>query len=318
MAEIFDTVLLLALPASGKSEVRKYFATLNPRDCAHDFHIGSTVQLDDFPYVHMMRQIDEALRAVDRPMVFFQAPDKPFIEPRDWGTLVQLINEDHADLLAKRSVEPDSPARHLLDRLDAARRKVGAPVVLSSLDEDTRAHVCATIEEEARDLLRDKQANHPDTLNGKTLVIEFARGGPQGSKMPLAPPFGYAYSLAQLAPEILERAVILYIWVTPEESRRRNEERADPHDPGSILHHGVPIDVMLNDYGCDDIEYLMSQSGQPDTVRIAAHGRNSHNRVDKTSFIRKDKKKWKSTEIKALHDGLAQTLERLYQQIAGE
>jgi len=325
MAEIFDTVLLLALPASGKSEVRKYLDQLNPKDCASDFHMGPTVQLDDFPYVHVMRLIDEALRTIDKEAIFFQASDKPFIEARDWGTLIQLVNEDHADLVAKREAQPDSAASHMLDRLDAARRKVGAVAALSQLDEDTRRHVCASIEDEAKDLLKEKHKNYPKTLNGKTLVMEFARGGPHGSKMPLEPPFGYAYSLAQLAPEILERAVILYIWVTPEESRRKNEDRAVPDDPGSILHHGVPIDVMMNDYGCDDMEYLVHSSGQPDTVRVTAHGKNYHlpvarfdNREDKTSFIRGDAKKWKKPDVAALHEGLKTALEKLYKSTAGE
>ena len=125
--------------------------------------------------------------------------------------------------------------------------------------------------------------------------------------------------------EILERAVILYIWVTPEESRRKNDDRADPDDPGSILHHGVPIDVMMGDYGCDDMEYLVHSSGQPETVRVAAHGKSFHlpvarfdNRVDKTSFIRGDAKKWSKTDVEALHEGLKGALEALYKQTAGE
>ncbi len=325
MSDIFDTVLLLALPASGKSEVRKYLDHLETKDRARDFHMGPTVQLDDFPYVHMMRLIDEALLAIDKPAIFFQSPDKPFTEPRDWGTLTKLINEDYADLVGKRITQPDSPADHLLDRIDAARRKVGAPAALRALDEDTRAHVCATIEDEARDLLNEKHKNYPETLNGKTVVIEFARGGPQGSRMPLEPPFGYEYSLAHLSPEVLERAVILYIWVTPEESRRKNDDRADPNDPGSILNHGVPIDVMLNDYGCDDIEYLLHVSGQPDTVLVPAQGKNFHlplsrfdNRTDKTSFIRGNSKAWKPADVAALHDGLKGALERLYDKVANE
>ena len=60
MAEILDVLLLLALPASGKSEVRRYLASLTPEQCRRDFHMGPTVQLDDYPYVHMMRQKKKA------------------------------------------------------------------------------------------------------------------------------------------------------------------------------------------------------------------------------------------------------------------
>ena len=61
MNNVIDTLLLLALPASGKSEVRKYLAWLSPEKCRDDFGVGPNVQLDDFPYVHFMRRVDETL-----------------------------------------------------------------------------------------------------------------------------------------------------------------------------------------------------------------------------------------------------------------
>src|SRR5207237_6215830 len=120
---------------------------------------------------------------------------------------------------------------------------------------------------------------------------------------------GYPFSI--FGDSILPRASILYVWVTPEESRRKNRERTDPNDPGSILHHGVPMAVMLGDYGCDDMDWLIAHSDRPDTVRIEARGRayrlpvaRFDNRKDKTTFVRNDRARWTSDQLAALHGGL--------------
>lgn len=64
---VFKVVLLQALPASGKSEVRNFMANIEPERLKKEFHIGENLQLDDFPYVHMMRRIDNELEAMARP-----------------------------------------------------------------------------------------------------------------------------------------------------------------------------------------------------------------------------------------------------------
>ncbi|HNX96625.1 MAG TPA: hypothetical protein PKK12_03000 [Candidatus Aminicenantes bacterium] len=318
MNEPLSTVLLLALPASGKSEVRKYLAHLSPEESRRDFHMGPTVQLDDFPYVHLMRRIDDELAGLGAQRQFFFSSDRPFQDPRDWGTLTALINEDHQDLLDRRVVRPESAAEWLFDRFDAAAKATGAPERMRTVAGKTRVRLAELLEREARQLLDEKHKGYPDSMSGKTLVIEFARGGPHGSSMPLAAPFGYRYSLAQLSPAILAQAVILYVWVTPEESRRKNQARTDPNDPGSILHHGVPLEVMMNDYGCDDMDWLEENSRQPGTVTVEARGQTYHlpigrfdNRVDKTSFIRGDVSQWQPDQVRAVHQGLKDALDKL-------
>ncbi|HEX2568144.1 MAG TPA: hypothetical protein VH877_01215 [Polyangia bacterium] len=321
MSDILDTVLLLALPASGKSEVRRYLAHLSPEECRRDFHMGPTVQLDDFPYVHLMRRIDDELAARRAPRVFFHAPDRPMQDPRDWGTLIHLLNEDYADLVARRPVRPASAGEYLFERIDAAAARVGVPARLVRIEAGLRRAVAEALEQEARALQDELMGRYPERLAGRTLVIEFARGGPQGSSLPLPAPLGYQYSLAQLAPAILERASILYVWVTPEESRRKNEARTDPNDPGSILHHGVPIEVMLNDYGLDDMDWLEAHSDRPGTVAVAAHGRTFHlpigrfdNREDRTTFLRNPREAWRGEEIRGVHEGLRGALDRIAAQ----
>ena len=320
MRDVLDCVLLLALPASGKSEVRRYLRWLPAEECRRDFHMGPTVQLDDYPYVHMMRRIDDELAALGNDRIFFHAPDRPFKDTRDWGTLIWLLNEDYDNLIRRAPVSgPAAP--WLFARLDAAAGRVGLPARLGALNPATREALAARLEKEALDLREDLVKGYPDTLEGKTLVVEFARGGPQGASFPLPGCYGYAYSLSQLHPKILEKASILYVWVTPEESRRKNFERADPNNPGSILHHGVPLEVMLNDYGCDDMEWLEKASGEPGFIHVDAGGRKYtipvarfDNRVDKTSFLRKDPKEWPKEAVNAVHTGLKQALDALFER----
>jgi hypothetical protein len=186
------------------------------------------------------------------------------------------------------------------------------------LSGDVRRRIADALEKESRELLASKQGGYPDTLSGKTIVIEFARGGPDKSSMPLPAPLGYRYSLSQLSKSILEKSAILYVWVTPEESRRKNRERGDPNDPGSILHHSVPIDVMMNDYGCDDMDWLEANSGVPGTVEVLADGKKFlvpvarfDNRKDKTSFLREDAAKWNPEQVRDIHDNMKDAFSRL-------
>ncbi len=323
MSKHIDILLLLALPASGKSEARRYLASLSPEQCQEQFGIGHTVQLDDFPYVHMMRRISDELTDRGHEGAYFISPALPFRNPLDWGTLIELVNEDYEDLVARNRPAPESAAEWLFARFDAARARVGAPPALAPLPADLRRQVAAAVEDEARQLLHAKVAEVPESLAGKTVVIEFARGGADGSPMPLPKPYGYQYSLNCLSPAILSRSSILYIWVTPEESRRKNLARTDPDDPGSILHHGVPNAVMYGDYGCDDIEHLLETSGKADTIRMDKDGESYYlplgrfdNRVDKTTFIREDEASWRDEDVAALKSAMREAFDHLQHGLA--
>ncbi len=315
MTETLDTLLLLALPASGKSELRRYLDTRS-RDELAELRLRPSVQLDDYPYVHLMRRISAELTGLGQDPVFFATSGDAWLEPRDWGVLIHLLNEDYAGLTHPMPMVPGTAADTLLNRLDAARLSVGAPAPFESIDEAVRSALCAAIEEEASQLARPE----PVDLATQTVVIEFARGGPDGAQMPLNPPYGYAYSLGQLSASILESAAILYVWVKPAESRRRNRERARPGPAGdaSILHHGVPEEVMRDEYGTDDMEWLMEHSCRPGTVAVHAHGRAFHlpvvrfdNRVDRTSFLRDDEANWDNERVGGLHKDLVDLFARL-------
>lgn len=321
MSEIIETVLLCALPASGKSEARSYLDSLSAEERREHFHLGQTVQLDDYPYVHFMRCVDQALAKLGEEYVFFNAPDKKFKDPYNWGTLIALLNMDYRDLEEKPNINPFSAAHWLFWRMDIARKAISAETLFEKLPIDVISRLSALVEVEARKILDDKMAGIPDTLEGKTVVIEFARGGPDGASFPLDDPLGYQYSLRILSDKILDKAAMLYIWVTPEESRRKNEHRADPNDPGSILHHGVPIFAMMNDYGCDDIDHLLSESDRPDTIMVQPRGKTFYvpvgrfdNRVDLTTFIRSGDEEWKADDVAALRKGMKEAFAPLWEQ----
>jgi len=323
--QTFDTVLLIALPASGKSEVRKYLEHMPVEKRVADFHMGNTIQFDDFPYVHLVRCVDEELIKLNQPKLFYHAPDSTLLHNEDWGTLIELLNEDYADIVHRRVINPKSVVEYYFERIDAASAKVGLPKRLSTLSAEVRNVLKDKLAKECGKMFAEKQQLLKIDLNGKTIVIEFARGGPQGSSMPLTNSYGYAYSLAQLSDEILSKSVLLYIWVTPEESRRKNQDRTDPNDPGSILNHGVPISVMLGDYGCDDIEWLEKHSEKPETITVKAHAKTFHlpiakfdNRSDKTTFLRGDPQKWDAKHVDAMHKEIKGALDKLAKMYFGK
>jgi hypothetical protein len=328
---ILDTVLLFALPASGKSEVRTYMASLTAKQCREDFHMGPTLQLDDYPYVHLMHRIDDELKANGWKYAYYAGPTRPFQDPWEWAALIELLNEDYDALLGGRSLRVKSAGQWMMDRFDQAHAKVGLPEPLGDVPYRIRKRVADAIEKECAAELKTLNQTCGQNRKGKTIVIEAARGGANGSAFPITTPRGYLATFQQLSPQILERASVLYVWVDPEESRRKNIERGRPDGQGSILHHSVPMEVMLGEYGCDDMAWLIGQSDRPNTVKVerivedrtddgSSHYSNRvyylpvgrfDNRKDKTSFIRNGRENWKPKEIQALHGGLKEALTQI-------
>ena len=306
MSNVFDVVLLFALPASGKSEVRRYMANIPASRLQEEFHIGDNLQLDDFPYVFMMRRIDEELKNLGKEYIYYPGDDA-FIDERDWGTLATLLNEDYYDLINRNIVNCDSAAELLFQRFENASIKVGIGPRLSYLDEDVRKELAKRLEKECRTLLDEKHAQYPATMENKTIIVEMSRGGADGASLPLEDPFGYQYTLRMFCPEILSKAAILYIEVTPEESRRKNRERFDPNNPGDSVAHMTPELVMMKDYGCDDMPYLKEHSEKENTVTVKQYDKTYYipvgtfnNMPDRTTFLRQDPKDWDPKHVEEI------------------
>jgi len=104
--------------------------------------------------------------------------------------------------------------------------------------------------------LRDYE-KHPDP---PTAIIEFARGKEHG---------GFRAAFDHLSEPILKSAVILYIWVSYEESLRRNRRRFNPARPDSILEHGLPDEKLEKLYRESDWEEI--SAADPNFVEIKSH-----------------------------------------------
>jgi len=315
MKDRFKTLLLLALPASGKSEIRKFMRSLGEKECLERFHVGPVVEVDDYPYVNLMRQVDRWLWKNGRASLFFQSDTKPFIDPYLWGALIELVNEDFEQIRGRKQVGVTAFSLHLFNRIDRACERVQTTPKFKCLEPDVTRELAEAMEGICKDIVQETNRMASIYDDEKTVVIEFARGGAQGSSMPLKEPFGYAYSIDRLSDEIKRTAAIFYVWVTPEESRRKNRERHDPNDPDGILGHSVPEEVMLKDYGCDDIEYLMGCSpkeGFVDIGGILIPIVRFDNRVDKTSFVRREK--WEPHEVETLKSALQEAFDELWQR----
>lgn len=326
---MIDVLLLVALPASGKSEVRKFLDFLGSAEQERAFGLRAPVQYDDYPYVEFMRWVDEiCARLLHMDPLFYANPDDTFRDPFEWGTLVELLNDDVLGAL-ERPRDPAEIARWLFRRVDAAEHRAGARMKLGRLPVDVQEAIVERLVttrkmegmSEARRLLDPERPVPGRVLGERTAVIEFARGGPHGAPLPYDPPHGYRYAFSRLCPQVLERASVLYIKVPPVESRRKNLERAPTGAPGedSSLFHAVPTKVMLGDYGGDDLEALLAADGGR-SVRIDAHGQSFHlptavfdNSADITSFVRlvKDPARWGADDCGRLRAALDAGLGRL-------
>ena len=328
-------LMFSSLPASGKSESRRYLKSLT-KEQTDKFHLGETsTQVDDYPYVDAMRKIDAAAEKVLGETVFFDPKNQMFYNSYDWGTLVYMINDDYFDIKACNPKVPErfaqDPVEWLFNRYDVAAVKTGHfPSRFFNLKLKHGEEKYKEFKKECHDLcatiLKEKYENIPTSLEGKTIVFEFARGGPEGATFPLKAPYGYEYSLSLFDKEILENAAILYIWVTPEMSYNKNLQRAKEGAEGKSqtvstqlsLNHGVPHNVMKGEYGTDDIDYLLSLSPKKNYLPIKKDDKEYHvrcgrfdNRVDLTSDFRKPQKDWTPEQIKKMEDGMKAAFDAL-------
>ncbi len=316
--EFIDTILLIALPASGKSEVRKFLRNLPREDRIRDFHVSDTAQLDDFPYVAFLGKVDQEREKLGLARAFYIAKNERFLVQDDWGLLLRLVSDDYV-ILKNDLPTPAADCLALFERIDGHRADMKQPVVFSPMAPAQRQQLATILQPAMDHLIEEQWGRREGSVAGKTTVMECARGGADGADMPLEAPAGYAFSLANHRPEVLANAAVLYIKVTPEESRRKNKARYIPGLEDSDLHHSAPDVVMFNDYGCDDVQWLIDNAAVPNTIRLHAHGRDWNlpiavfdNTDDKTTFLHADPSEWQPEHVQAVRDGLYEPMQGLW------
>ncbi len=102
-------------------------------------------------------------------------------------------------------------------------------------------------------LVRDQVDFHAD----HTVIMEFSRGTEHG---------GYQEAFQHLSDTVLQRAAVLYLDVSYEESVRKNRRRFNPDRPDSILEHGLPDEKMERIYKDDD--FAAFSAGDPHYLTV--------------------------------------------------
>jgi len=139
---------------------------------------------------------------------------------------------------------------------DDAREDRGDPRLVSARTPEgyniTKPGFRGSLVDQFNAAISERYLLHPAFYDDSTLLIEFARGRDDG----------FRESLGRFLPQILERAAILYIKVSFEESYRRNSSRYKPGQEESTLFHKVPDRDMLGFFRTNDWDEITA--GAPD------------------------------------------------------
>ena len=106
---------------------------------------------------------------------------------------------------------------------------------------------------------RKKIARDPAYHDRMTTLVEFARGGEDAIR----------HALSFLSGDMLDKAVLMYIRVSYEESVRKNRRRARKGEEDSILYHSLPDAKMEFYYKTNDWEALEAQDA--DFIHVGDH-----------------------------------------------
>lgn len=95
MKEIFDKIILIGRPASGKSEILDYLKRTNLEERKKKFHIGKMIEIDDFPMLWTWFEEDAILEKIMSKPRIHTTPDGYFLYEYMWHLLIERICMDY-------------------------------------------------------------------------------------------------------------------------------------------------------------------------------------------------------------------------------
>jgi hypothetical protein len=95
MTELFEKIILLGRPASGKSEVINYLKNSPEDERRKRFHMGKLAEIDDFPMLWTWFEEDDILEKVFKKPRLHSTSDGYFLEEYLWHLLIERISLDY-------------------------------------------------------------------------------------------------------------------------------------------------------------------------------------------------------------------------------
>lgn len=103
---IFDTILIIARPAAGKSEVIDYLKRQPLDQRIKRFHIGEFQEIDDFPMLWAWFEEDALLEKMGHPRLHTDQ-DSYFLEQHFWDLLIERIGLEYEKKLRVTSAQSE-------------------------------------------------------------------------------------------------------------------------------------------------------------------------------------------------------------------
>ena len=113
MKTLFEKVLLLGRPASGKSEVIHFLKNTPLEERIKRFHVGKLVEIDDFPMLWTWFEEDAILEKVFNKPRLHSDSDGYFLHEYLWHLLIERISFDYQKSV--RDITNKTDITHLIE-----------------------------------------------------------------------------------------------------------------------------------------------------------------------------------------------------------